>query len=166
MALSASSDSISASASSLSEWIDASVACLDAAAETSASRLARQPIAERALLGCAHLDQAGFLGDPGSCADRLRAQPRQPLLRALDLHRDPLVLATDAVQQLDVVEQVGEGGRAESEREDVGRVGLVDLPHAALEPLDGDSVLAREGGKPLGLVVEQHVQARQPAHEK
>ena len=46
---------------------------------------------------------------------------------------DPLVLLPDPVQELEVVEQVRERGRAEREGDEVRRVGLVDLPHTLLE---------------------------------
>ena len=62
----------------------------------------------------------------------------------LDLGRDPLVLRADVVQELELVEQVGEAPRLEHDRQRGGRVGGVDVDEPLVQALHRGPVLALE----------------------
>ena len=69
-----------------------------------------EPVADSALLGRTGGDLAGGRGDlstrlAGRVPNLLHRQ-----LRALDLFRDLLVLTADLVQELELIEQLGEAG--------------------------------------------------------
>ena len=85
----------------------------------------------------------GLLPLPTGALGR-RARPLELVSGFRERRGDLLVLPAEPIEEIEVVHQVRERRRAERERDQVGRVGLVDLPHTALERLQSDSVLPLE----------------------
>ena len=101
-----------------------------------------EPVADSALLGRAGGDLAGDRGDlPAGLAGRV-PDLLHLFLRALDLLRDLLVLTSDLVQEVQLIEQLREAGRLEHDAESRCRLGRVDLDDAPVEPLRRSLVLA------------------------
>ena len=108
-------------------------------------------------------------GDGRLDASRLHAGRTRPaagvrhaVARRLDARRDPLVLAADPVEQVEVVEEVGEARRPEHEGERVRAVGHVELAHAPLEPRQRDPIFAAEPPESLRLVGDRPVERSEP----
>ena len=117
-----------------------------------------EPVADRALLGrpVGNLtgDRSDLLAGPaGRVPDLLHL-----FLRVLDLLRDLLVLTSDLVQELQLIEQLREAGRLENDAERGGRLGRVDLDDALVQPLCRRLVLALEEHELAGLQLVELVQ--------
>ena len=117
-----------------------------------------EPIANPSLLCRPGRDEPRRLGH--LVAGDPRRVPRLPHLdlRGLDLGRDPLVLAADVVQELELVEHVSEARRFEYDRQRLGGLGGVDLDEPPVEPLRRSLVLALEVEQPARLEAEELVQ--------
>ena len=79
-------------------------------------------------------------------------------LRVLDLFRDLLVLTSDLVEEVQLIEQLREAGRLENDAESGGRLGRVDLDDALVQPLCRSLVLALEKHELAGLHLVELVQ--------
>ena len=95
---------------------------------------------------------------PGGVARLLHLE-----LGVLDLAGDPLVLAADVVQELELVEQVREARRLEHDGQRRGRIGGVDLDDPLVQPLRRRLVLALQEDELAGLEPVELVQAVEPA---
>ena len=82
---------------------------------------------------------------------RLPACLSHPVSGALHLGGDALVLAPDAAEQLEIVDEFGKARGAEHEGERVRAVVHVELADAQLEALERDPVLAAQPVQPGGL---------------
>ena len=117
-----------------------------------------EPVADGALLGRAGGNLTGDRGDllaglPGRVPDLLHL-----FLRALDLVRDLLVLTSDLVQEVQLIEQLREAGGLEHDAERGCALGRVDLDDALVQPLRRSLVLALQEHELAGLHLVELVQ--------
>ena len=108
----------------------------------------REPVARRPRLVGAGRDH-GHRSRPAArlvaiVARRSRGRPRP---RSLDLLRDPLVLRADALEELDVVDQLVEARRETRNASSPAARRCMQLAHAGLEDRDGPRVLAPGGAR-------------------
>ena len=117
-----------------------------------------QPVAHCALLRGTGGDFPGGRGDlladlAGRVPDFLHL-----LLRTLDRVRNLLVLASDLVQEVELVEQLREAGRLEHDVERGRGLGRVDLDDALVQPFRRGLVLALQEHELAGLQLVELVQ--------
>ena len=100
-----------------------------------------------------------------TCAPRAAGGPprvRDAVAGGSDLRGDALVLPPDPSEKIEVVEEVGEAGRSEDERERVGAVGHVELADPRLEADESDAVLAAKPAQANGLVGDRAIERPEP----